>query len=131
MNKENISKWVEALRSGEYKQTREVLHRAGEGLKATGFCCLGVACDISGLGNWEGGGGDGIYEYVIAGGASSYEALPREVREWLGVTGENPTVLVNKESHSLAELNDDYGKSFKQIANIIERNFLKNEVETE
>ena len=33
-------KWVEALRSGKYKQTK------GELKNGQGFCCLGVACEI-------------------------------------------------------------------------------------
>lgn len=41
-------RWVAALRSGEYRQTR------GELRDAAGFCCLGVACDISGTGKWDG-----------------------------------------------------------------------------
>lgn len=40
MNKQNITKWVKALRSGEYKQTRGMLQNN------KGFCCLGVACKI-------------------------------------------------------------------------------------
>lgn len=32
--------WLQALESGEYKQTREYLH------STKGFCCLGVACDL-------------------------------------------------------------------------------------
>lgn len=40
VDKKKIKKWVKALRSGKYKQTKYKLqdHR--------GFCCLGVACDI-------------------------------------------------------------------------------------
>ena len=33
-------KWVAALRSGEYKQTRGYLSNSN------GFCCLGVLCDL-------------------------------------------------------------------------------------
>lgn len=33
-------KWAEALRSGEYFQTRECLH------DDDGYCCLGVACKV-------------------------------------------------------------------------------------
>lgn len=34
-------KWIAALRSGEYKQTKGALR------KADGFCCLGVLCDLT------------------------------------------------------------------------------------
>ena len=39
-------RWLTALESGEYKQTRDLLR------DDNGFCCLGVACDLSGLGEW-------------------------------------------------------------------------------
>ena len=40
INKVDIMKWVTALRSGKYKQTRTCLN------DEKGFCCLGVACDL-------------------------------------------------------------------------------------
>lgn len=40
MNQEIKAKWVEALRSGRYKQGRGVLRQGNE------FCCLGVLADI-------------------------------------------------------------------------------------
>lgn len=43
MSPELKAKWVAALRSGEYKQGREVLRNGDQ------FCCLGVLCDIIGL----------------------------------------------------------------------------------
>jgi hypothetical protein len=44
------AKWVEALRSGEYQQTKSYLH------DIDGYCCLGVLCDVSGEGHWVMGG---------------------------------------------------------------------------
>lgn len=38
--KATIQKWCDALRSGEYKQTRDKLE------DVNGFCCLGVACKV-------------------------------------------------------------------------------------
>ena len=55
-NKENIRKWVEALRSGDFPQTTSTL------ADSDGYCCLGVACDISGLGRW-GDDLDGDYSH--------------------------------------------------------------------
>jgi|SRR5690348_5903869 len=49
MTKEQKAKWIEALRSGKYAQTRETLARNGtDGVscpptEGTEFCCLGVA----------------------------------------------------------------------------------------
>lgn len=34
------AKWIKALRSGEFKQTRGVLRRSSAGSR--GYCCLGV-----------------------------------------------------------------------------------------
>ena len=42
------AKWIEALRSGKYKQGR-----LGLRTKSDDFCCLGVLCDISGMSEWE------------------------------------------------------------------------------
>lgn len=38
--KRALNKWIKALRSGEYKQTRGFLEKNG------GFCCAGVACKV-------------------------------------------------------------------------------------
>ena len=40
VQKENRRRWVEALLSGKYAQTKGVLHND------QGFCCLGVWCDV-------------------------------------------------------------------------------------
>lgn len=47
---ERLTKWVEALRSGDYKQGREFLKRRGESSDPPGdweYCCLGVLCEIN------------------------------------------------------------------------------------
>ena len=52
MDKELKTKWVEALRSGEYEQGRMSLRR----LKNDGgysYCCLGVLADITDNNAWE------------------------------------------------------------------------------
>lgn len=40
LNQKQIKKWVEALRSGKYKQTKHILNND------SGYCCLGVACKV-------------------------------------------------------------------------------------
>jgi hypothetical protein len=50
MNPEFKRKWVEALRSGRYKQGRGVLRSSDDE-----FCCLGVACDLFGEEEWSPG----------------------------------------------------------------------------
>lgn len=78
--------WVEALESGEYTQTNEQLRR-GSG-NFTMMCCLGVACDLSGVGEWDKYGfyGCGVEESALDCEGQDRESLllPRAVQEWLG-----------------------------------------------
>jgi hypothetical protein len=45
MEKELAMRWVEALKSGHYKQGRGWLHDRGNNT----WCCLGVLCDVGGF----------------------------------------------------------------------------------
>jgi hypothetical protein len=117
-NKKNIRKWVEALRSGKFKQTSGSLKRGDA------YCCLGVACEISGLfTGWK-----LLFPYAdtaetVKEGVNE-TTLPRLAMDWLGVDETDPTLLKRSTPNTAAELND-YGKSFKQIATYIERKYLK------
>ena len=100
-------KWLAALRSGEYEQA------TGELRDAVGFCCLGVACDISGVGKWEGP------NYYPRRGMSRRHFPPYHVATLFGIDEE----LEN----ALSELNDAdrpgfIGESadFLEIADTIE-----------
>ena len=105
--KEHRKQWVAALRSGNYTQTRGVLRNA------QGFCCLGVACDISGLGEWE------AREDVINSYINHFDTLPRVVSDWLGISSSGHGINGN-ESFSLTILNDVSLYTFDQIADLIE-----------
>lgn len=106
--------WLEALRSGEYKQTNGTLHR----LKhfdsiPERHCCLGVLCDLAVK--------DGLpvevkarIEYVEYDDESC--TLPSRVIKWAGLTY-NDLFIGNKR---LSEYNDE-GASFDQIADLIEK----------
>lgn len=125
VNKERVKKLVEALRSGKYKQTKEVLR------DKNGFCCLGVACDIAKMEvgcNWtpfslEFDGddralSDGMQTYY---GFDDCEVvLDDDLPFTKGIINKYvvPNTLV-----TLAALND-YGASFKEIAKVIEEQFL-------
>jgi hypothetical protein len=111
---ENAQKWINALRSGKYKQARGVLtDRDG------GHCCLGVACELAvELGittrhKYEAGvryGEDG----------TSMATPPLEVQEWLGLLDQWGSFR-NEEggfSDALTEMNDN-GASFEEIADVI------------
>lgn len=104
MNKDIADKWVEALRSGKYKQGRGLLK--GE----VGFCCLGVLCDISNLSTSE---RDDMNLNTYCGKVNT---LPSTVMKWAGININRTTYRLD----SLARLNDE-GESFDEIANLIER----------
>jgi len=121
---EHRQKWVDALRSGAYTQGRDMLRNAA----VDEYCCLGVACDISGLGQWK-SNGDGAMIFVVEEEDVWIEVeqirLPASVMKWLGVS--EAVVNLSKDSltlSTLAILNDN-GVSFTEIADIIERDDIE------
>lgn len=105
-----MQKWIDALRSGKYQQ--------GQGCLSNGnkFCCLGVACDISGLGQWvHSSFGYRMYDTADYGGSSM--ALPSDVKDALGVFSDVELDLI--------DMNDKHGKSFDDIAQFLEDRFPK------
>lgn len=117
MNLEIKTKWLEALRSGKYKQGDRYLRRRTSE-KGEGFCCLGVLCDIMQPEGWRDHSPDAQDVIVgFAGGGS----------EVVGVfQGYPPAALLDQAgldvdtSRELARLNDQ-GRTFAEIADIIER----------
>lgn len=115
---------VAALRSGRYSQTQKTL-REGDA-----FCCLGVACDISGVGSWD------EHDVYLVDSARATHLLPIEVSEYFGLETNGgsfgPDEVRWREGLSprmqkylildLAVLNDE-GWSFEQIADFIEDNW--------
>jgi hypothetical protein len=113
MNPEAKGLWLDALRSGQYKQSHNALKNFPHG-----YCCLGVLCDISEQGQWD---GDGIYYDDQNGYSSSF--LPAGVARWAGLDHYDPAVdLGDGEPLQLSYLNDT-GLSFAHIAAIIEEYF--------
>lgn len=111
---ENAKKWVETLKSGDYKQATGYLQTPD------GFCCLGVACDLyaeeTGDGAWSEAGD--YYQFVVDEGRQLQIAtLPTAVREWLGLRTEAGDI---DNENALTALNDA-GVSFDQIAEQISR----------
>jgi hypothetical protein len=108
MQKVNRKRWVEALRSGEYEQGQSFLNKNNK------FCCLGVLCEIVGVEK----------EYIPTNYLFSYgeeKSISACSKEVMDVVGLNDTLgMYNNYSASLANLNDGLGKSFDQIADIIE-----------
>jgi len=115
---EHRQKWVDALKSGKYEQGKDMLRDGDK------FCCLGVACDISGLGVWtestgrdENGKVTQDYAYVVN-GRQSWGLLPREVRDWLGLKYSDAGYMHGVRK-LLCKANDD-GFDFNAIVGIIE-----------
>jgi hypothetical protein len=113
MNKENIQKWVDALRSGKYEKCQWRLRRGDR------YCALGVVCDVSGLGEWA----DGLYCVPHEGPVRS--VLPDIVQILLGVHGNYPYFVPLSGGNDISDLNDDPEYSFDMIADIIEKEFLR------
>jgi hypothetical protein len=110
--------WVDALRSGDYQQTtgrlRRETHSAG-----TGFCCLGVLCNLHAQEHPEIAAKEtnpGIY-------INSSSLPPAAVLRWAGIpsTDDSVTVMYKGKHTDLVSLNDTAKLSFKKIANVIER----------
>lgn len=131
MNEDVKKKWIKALRSGKYKQTKGKLKS-----KYNSFCCLGVLCDLHSKTfrtKWD-GLINGQIKYLGCG-----VRLPDEVAQWAGLKHNNPEVQVSpnffpkrklkewslsfksdKQRMTLAACNDEINMNFKKIAKIIE-----------
>lgn len=117
MNPKVKELWIEALRSGDYKQTINYLR------DDVGYCCLGVLCNIyleqvSDDCKWtEDNNFQYPYEYEDDLFAYEAESLPQCVIDWSDLPDENPDIVAK--DMDLATLNDE-GASFKEIADLIE-----------
>lgn len=108
-NQENIRKWVRALRSGEFAQTRGFLSKEGA------FCCLGVACEVA-IAN-----GVPVAKSVDSRGVTydGFEkTIPFKVEGWLGLRLGSATALSNL---------NDCGALFGEIASTISEMYLQGE----
>lgn len=115
MKKEIMEIWVAALRSGEFKQTKHVLYDP----EMKRHCCLGVLSDIALT--------EGVCDYQeIGSNKARYDnfkdnVLCTSVRDWAEMkTNKGKLDHLN----SLVDLNDK-GKTFEEIADIIEKNWEK------
>lgn len=90
--------WLEALRSGEYKQTHGTLHNS------EGYCCLGVAAKV-----WELSDDKEMFREAGRGPAKVYNSLSEIIDE--------PLLIL------CATMNDNW-VSFTQIADRIEKEWI-------
>lgn len=145
MNQTHLRTWIEALRSGEYKQGRNYLtktHRLENEEKEKLHCCLGVATCLA----IEAGVPIRVYEKYMADAEwwiTTYDdvtdLLPSNVSEWLEIYSEDPyfknpalidSGVINVGDYrefGLAELNDS-GFTFAQIADVLEYFFVEKEI---
>lgn len=96
MNKDLKQPWIDALRSGKYRQTKETLKNK------VGHCCLGVLCELN----------KKVFECSLRTGYFDRDDLTK-LQSLYGLD------IVN--INTLAGMNDS-GKSFDGIANYIENN---------
>lgn len=116
MKHEVALKWAEALESGQYEQGKS-------SLKTTrGYCCLGVLCEISGLGAWDAWDGG---SYVLPTGSRATSSLPIGVMEWAGMWSPHGAFSTQVDTDdfggngALTGKNDILGWDFKRIAAFI------------
>ena len=108
MNQEYKTKWLEALRSGEYKQGMAYLCRDNK------FCCLGVLYDIATKNEpekyqWNGN----VPNIDPMGGVCLPPTFAEEIN--IGLGG-----YIKELDRSLWYMND-HGDTFMEIADIIEK----------
>jgi hypothetical protein len=107
MMNDNMKLVIKALRSGEYKQTTQALQ------DKDGYCCLGVMCAV-----YEGVTGNFLRRDGFSGELYGGELDDQEgVQEWVGLNCGGGT---SRYRLSLAELNDNEGYNFSEIADFIE-----------
>lgn len=129
MPRELRDKWVQALRSGEYRQDTKALMQQPI-FDEPGYCCLGILCMVSGLGVLK----PGCFtyrnpEYDHSTGGTQWDdddvVLLPEVElqdEELDDTLRKTFGLSNDNHGRLIEMNDYEKKSFAEIADWIEDN---------
>ena len=112
--------WVEALRSGDYKQTNGYLQ------DGDGYCCLGVLTDLyCKLKNIE---WDDSLGYEDEDGRLRFwgdETLSPNCQVWAGLEEDNPSVTYKGKTEPLSFFNDGIcgvdGLNFNEIADLIEQ----------
>lgn len=127
MNKDNLRKATEAMRSGKYPQTQGYLH------DDKGFCALGVICDVSGMGQWERRHTLGVdtpdYFMYNDGEDTQAAGLPTGVMQWLGIGHEfdddDDIELVDEDGQhtTVVTLNDDHEYNLDRIAALLEKRY--------
>lgn len=102
--KKEITNWCNALRSGKYKQTKDILQ------DENGYCCLGVLCKTQ----------IPKYKLTLKSKNLMYGLAPssqENARIWMKKINKDFKYLTN---HSLSALNDYLDFTFDEIADVLE-----------
>jgi len=133
ISKEVFTDWLIALRSGEYNQGKQRLHRVRLGRDE--YCCLGVLCEVSGFERSYYVAGAISYS---SGGKSSKYVYPLPLQEYDNVINNDPLIDISKfpellhlykkydiisGTFTLSTFNDAFNVSFEDIALILETGF--------
>lgn len=112
VDKKLLNKWLKALESGKFKQGRNYLCKELEdGSKE--YCCMGVLCEISGKSGWI-KSDFGRYSFK-----DDFEYAPSTLTKRVGLSGNDTR---------LADMNDFYSLSFKQIADRIRAKTINDDI---
>lgn len=119
MNQEWKEKWVAALRSGEYAQTRGRLHTKD------GYCCLGVLEDLVAKEKGDEWHLSKSGRCFLIGAEENSDVLRRSTMELVKLRDVNPMISSEETFPSLPRRStlasaNDSGYNFEQIADIIE-----------
>lgn len=150
-----MKRWVKALRSGKYRQTRGALRsRNKQNVAANNFCCLGVLCDLfakeHSSAGWVSKSDESrtnlqrsrcaFVDEKTDICATSAGDLPLRVQQWAGIKTASGHFDVTKEFSgllspatpglgptraNLAELNDEFKFDFSKIADVVEKHWRK------
>jgi len=118
--------WVAALRSGEYTQGRKTLYRGpvdSEHEVPATYCCLGVLAAQSGVSETELADLHYLDDLNIP-GVAALETAADALGQLIPLDALKPdgTIMTVNWDHKLfAELNDSQGKTFADIADILEK----------
>jgi hypothetical protein len=102
MDKKVKKEWINALRSGKYRQAESQLKIRESGRRCS-YCCLGVLCNIVDKSKWDGECWDG-----------ADTELPEDLKIKLGISDDQQSTLIS--------MNDGGDDDFNTIADYIEAN---------
>lgn len=123
MNPRIKKKWLKALRSGCYQQGQGQLCVSNTNEPDVDrFCCLGVLCDLHAEeqeDGWE--DGSSHQEFCDLTYLGSTGRLPSKILKWAGLAERNPVVTNQKGVYSNLANENDTGRSFVEIADLIEK----------